>query len=241
MSRSTAPTFGGSIRQENYKADRKDRRLAEHPTGKRRVVVVMRERQGRSLPFVVRAEDEGVATVARRGRWCMEAGEVRVLLTPSPSGDTNRDRLGSPDHTVEHLDGDSSLTLLTSERVGTQPRADGRFIAADSGFRQTAATVAGGLLPSHSSLVADVSNVPVALGRRPVGLVAGHRRRARRYGDGGRLLWLLVRNRLVSRRAVVGSCMLMLLFLYAMVEAQAVGPAGPEVAEASDGRLGIGE
>ena len=58
--------FGGKIRQENYKADRKDRRLAEHQTGKRRVVVVMRERQGRTLPFVVRAEDEGVATVARR-------------------------------------------------------------------------------------------------------------------------------------------------------------------------------
>ena len=58
--------FGGSIRQENYKADRVDRRLAEHQTGKRRVVVIMRERQGRSLPFVVRAEDEGVATVARR-------------------------------------------------------------------------------------------------------------------------------------------------------------------------------
>jgi len=58
--------FGGSIRQENYKAERKDRRLAEHQTGKRRVVVIMRERQGRSLPFVVKAEDEGVATVARR-------------------------------------------------------------------------------------------------------------------------------------------------------------------------------
>ena len=58
--------FGGKIRQENYKADRKDRRLAQHQTGKRRVVVVMRERQGRTLPFVVRAEDEGVAVVARR-------------------------------------------------------------------------------------------------------------------------------------------------------------------------------
>ena len=58
--------FGGTIRQENYKADRVDRRRAEHQTGKRRVVVVMRERQGRSLPFVVKAEDEGVVTVARR-------------------------------------------------------------------------------------------------------------------------------------------------------------------------------
>src|SRR5918994_2933682 len=43
--------FGGTIRQENRKADRKDRRLAEHRTGKRRVVA-MRERRGRSPPFV---------------------------------------------------------------------------------------------------------------------------------------------------------------------------------------------
>jgi transposase-like protein len=40
--------------------------LGQHQTGKRKVVVVMRERGGRTLPFVVRSEDEGVATVARR-------------------------------------------------------------------------------------------------------------------------------------------------------------------------------
>ena len=58
--------FGGHRKPANHKANRVDRRLAEHQTGKRRVVVVMRERQGRTLPFVVRAEDEGVAVVARR-------------------------------------------------------------------------------------------------------------------------------------------------------------------------------
>ena len=58
--------FGGHRKPANFKANRVDGRLAEHQTGKRRVVVIMRERQGRSLPFVVRAEDEGVATVARR-------------------------------------------------------------------------------------------------------------------------------------------------------------------------------
>ena len=57
---------GGSIRQENRKEDRIDRRLAENQTGKRRVVVVMRERQGRTLPFVVRSEDEAVDTIRRR-------------------------------------------------------------------------------------------------------------------------------------------------------------------------------
>ena len=58
--------FGGHRKPANFKANRVDRRLAEHQTGKRRVVVVMRERQGRTLPFVVKAEDEGVAVVARR-------------------------------------------------------------------------------------------------------------------------------------------------------------------------------
>ena len=58
--------FGGHRKPANFKANRVDRRLAEHQTGKRRVVVVMRERQGRTLPFVVRAEDDGVAVVARR-------------------------------------------------------------------------------------------------------------------------------------------------------------------------------
>ena len=53
--------FGGHIRPENAKKDRKDRRLKRHQTGKRRVVIAMRERQGRTLPFVGKSEAEGVA------------------------------------------------------------------------------------------------------------------------------------------------------------------------------------
>jgi len=53
--------FGGHIRPENAKADRKDRRLKEHQTGKRRVVIAMREREGRTLPFVRKSEADGVA------------------------------------------------------------------------------------------------------------------------------------------------------------------------------------
>ena len=55
--------FGGSIRPANDKADRIDRRLKEHQTGKRRVVVVMRERLGRTLPTVTMSEADGVALV----------------------------------------------------------------------------------------------------------------------------------------------------------------------------------
>jgi transposase-like protein len=55
--------FGGHIRPENNKADRKDRRMKQHQTGKRRVVVVMRERLGRTLPVVTMQEADGVALV----------------------------------------------------------------------------------------------------------------------------------------------------------------------------------
>jgi transposase-like protein len=58
--------IGGHVRQENRKEDRKDRRLAENQTGKRRVVIAMRERGGRTLPFVVKSEDEAAEVVARR-------------------------------------------------------------------------------------------------------------------------------------------------------------------------------
>jgi transposase-like protein len=57
--------FGGHIRPENKKEDRIDRRLAENQTGKRRVVVALRERGGRTLPFVTKSEGEGVQIAAR--------------------------------------------------------------------------------------------------------------------------------------------------------------------------------
>jgi transposase-like protein len=57
--------FGGHIKPENRKADRKDRRLAEEQTGKRQVVVVAREVRGRTLPFVVARESEGVPLIRK--------------------------------------------------------------------------------------------------------------------------------------------------------------------------------
>ncbi|WP_298298314.1 IS1595 family transposase [uncultured Litoreibacter sp.] len=53
--------FGGHIRPANAKVDRVDRRKKENQTGKRRVVVALRERTGRTLPFVSMSEAEGVA------------------------------------------------------------------------------------------------------------------------------------------------------------------------------------
>ena len=58
--------FGGHIRPANYAEDRVDRRKAEHQTGKRRVVIVSRQRKGRTLTAVVRSEADGVAFIQAR-------------------------------------------------------------------------------------------------------------------------------------------------------------------------------
>jgi transposase-like protein len=55
--------FGGYVKPENRKADRKDRRLKANTSGKRQCVVIMRERKGRSLPFVVASEAASVPLV----------------------------------------------------------------------------------------------------------------------------------------------------------------------------------
>lgn len=55
--------FGGYVKPENRKEDRVDRRLSFNRSGKRQCVVVMRERKGRSLPFVVANEGDAVPYV----------------------------------------------------------------------------------------------------------------------------------------------------------------------------------
>ncbi|WP_448188071.1 IS1595 family transposase [Azospirillum sp. sgz301742] len=57
---------GGHVRPENHKDDRKDRRLAENQTGKRRVVVAIRERNGRTLTSVFPSEDASIAFIKAR-------------------------------------------------------------------------------------------------------------------------------------------------------------------------------
>ena len=58
--------FGGHVRPENRKEDRKDRRRAENRDPARRVVIAIRERGGRVLPFVTKSESEGVGIVKWR-------------------------------------------------------------------------------------------------------------------------------------------------------------------------------
>src|ERR1700682_5985787 len=51
--------FGGYVKPANLKEDRIDRRFARNQNGTRKVVVVIRERGGKSVPAVVQSERPG--------------------------------------------------------------------------------------------------------------------------------------------------------------------------------------
>jgi transposase-like protein len=57
---------GGHIRPANHVENRIDRRRAEHQTGKRRVVIVARERNGKTITFVTKSEAEAVPVLRDR-------------------------------------------------------------------------------------------------------------------------------------------------------------------------------
>jgi hypothetical protein len=72
--------FGGHLRPENLAADRISRRLSEHQSGKRRVVVALRERGGRTLAQVFTIEADAVAAIRQR-----VAKGTRVHADESPA------------------------------------------------------------------------------------------------------------------------------------------------------------
>jgi transposase-like protein len=58
--------FGGYVKPANLKEDRKDRRLSQNQSGKRKVVVIIRERNGNSLPAVFRTEGQALGFIKAR-------------------------------------------------------------------------------------------------------------------------------------------------------------------------------
>jgi transposase-like protein len=72
--------FGGYVKPANHKENRRDRRLAKNQNGKRRVVVVVRERGGRTLPAVFRSEAAATSWIAARVR-----KDTAIMADEAPS------------------------------------------------------------------------------------------------------------------------------------------------------------
>lgn len=129
--------FGGYSKPENRKEDRKDRRLKANLTGKRQCVVVMRERNGKSLPLIVRNEGDAVPYVRDH------VGTVATIMADEGAGwdalhagwDTRR-----VNHSVAFLDNgactnqaESYFSRLRRMEVGTHHHIAGPYLFAYAG------------------------------------------------------------------------------------------------------------
>ena len=124
--------FGGYVKPENRKEDRIDRRLKEHQTGKRRAVVVMRERNGRTLPFVFDGEDDSLPTIQER----IEPGST-VHADEASVWDALHARFAAKrvNHSIAFKDEDactnqaeSYFSRLRRAEIGTHHHISGRYL-----------------------------------------------------------------------------------------------------------------
>ena len=124
--------FGGHSKPENKKADRPDRRLL--PQNKKQVVAVMRERRGRTLPFVVAKESDAVAIMRER----VAAGSI-VHADEAPGWDKLHAFYEM--HRINHslafsLDGactnqaESFFSRLRRAELGQHHHISGKYLAA---------------------------------------------------------------------------------------------------------------
>jgi transposase-like protein len=126
--------FGGHVRPENRKEDRKDRRLKEHKSDKRQCVVIMRERKGRSLPFIVANEGDACPIVRDR------VGTLATIYADEGTGwdalhegwDTKR-----VNHSVAFMDegvctnqAESYFSRLRRAEIGTHHHIAGPYLNA---------------------------------------------------------------------------------------------------------------
>jgi hypothetical protein len=129
--------FGGYVKPENRKDDRKDLRLTANRSGKRQCVVIMRERNGRSLPFIVAREGDAVPIVR---------DVVGNLATIYADEGTGWDDLhaGWDTHRVNHSErfmdkgvctnqAESYFSRLRRMEVGTHHHIAGKYLNAYAG------------------------------------------------------------------------------------------------------------
>lgn len=159
--------FGGHVRPRNRKEDRVDRRRTEHQTGKRRAVVVMRERQGKTLPFVFRTEGDALPTIHQRvmSGSTVYADEASVWDDLHARFETYR-----INHSVAFMDEDactnqaeSYFSRLRRAEIGTHHHISGQYLyqyANEMAWREDNRRVPNGtqyLLAARAALAHPVS------------------------------------------------------------------------------------
>ena len=159
--------FGGHVKQENEKAERKDRRLLSEQTGKRQSVIVARARGGRTLTTVVAKESQGVEFI----RSVVAPGAV-VHADEAASWDAlharfemlriNHSVAFSKDGACTNL-AESFFSRLRRAEIGQHHHISGKYLgfyAAEMAWREDRRRVSNGDL--HQAAAAAALSHPVS-------------------------------------------------------------------------------
>ena len=159
--------FGGHKKPTNWKKNRIDRRLTENQTGKRRVVVVLRERGGRTLPFVYKSEAQGIQAVAARVKpgTVVHADEARcwnVLHDRFLTKRINHEECFSDGEACTNQ-AESFFSRLRRSEIGIHHRIAGRYLSAyasEMAWREDNRRVSNGV--QYLAVAAAALNAPVS-------------------------------------------------------------------------------
>lgn len=126
--------FGGYVKPANQKANRRDLRKVANQTGKRQVVVIMRERDGQSLPVVTKSEAEGVAHIVANVAegatiHADEASVYDALHAKFLTKRINHSEAYSHDGACTNM-AESFFSRLRRAEIGTHHHIAGRYLGA---------------------------------------------------------------------------------------------------------------
>ncbi len=126
--------FGGHIRPANHKENRIDRRRARYQTGKRRVVVVMRERKGRTFTHVFNSEAASVPHIAKHVDhaatvYADEAVHWDALHARFLTKRVNHQESYSTDEACTNQ-AESFFSRLRRAEIGTHHHISGKYLSA---------------------------------------------------------------------------------------------------------------
>src|ERR1700730_15657915 len=145
--------FGGYVKPANYKENRRDRRLWKNQSGKRRCVVIMRERNGATLPYVCRSEELSLPVIQDR----VKAGSI-VYADEASCWDTLHSRYLTKriNHTQAYSTDDactnqaeSFFSRLRRAEIGTHHHIAGPYLNAyanEMAWREDNRRVSNGVL-----------------------------------------------------------------------------------------------
>jgi transposase-like protein len=113
--------FGGYVKPSNRVENRRDRRLAKNQNGKRQVVVVVREREGRTLPAVFKSESAALGFIARS-----VAKDTQMMADEAPSWNGLHARFAMQriDHQAMYSDRAGVYTNGADRQGETEPEQD---------------------------------------------------------------------------------------------------------------------